>query len=457
MSQVNDTQTAVLILAAGKGTRMYSNKPKVLQVLLGEPLLTYVISAAESVCPSAIWIVVGHEADSVREFCSTSPVQFIVQENQLGTGHAVFTALPKLNAAGVKHVLVINGDMPLITSDILRKIIEASFKVDISFATLTLSSPGSYGRVIRNNGELIGILEAKDMVVNQLEEPCEVNTGIYYFSLEKILELLPMITKDNNSQEYYLTDIIALAIKNNLTVKTISFGNDWHLLGINTPKELINAEEVQRASVVEQLLTSGVIIHAPESVRVSPFSVIEPGVEIYGPCEIYSDSYIASGSIIESHCWIKNTIISNNVIIHSFSHLDTVRVEKDCTIGPYARVRPGSVMEQNSHIGNFVEMKKARLGYGAKAYHLSYLGDVDVGEESNIGAGTITCNYDGISKHKTIIGKKAFIGSNSSIVAPVAIGDEALIGAGSVIIKDVPENRVAIARGTQKIFFKKEQ
>lgn len=456
MDQIAYTHCAALILAAGKGTRMHSNKPKVLHTLLGEPLLSHVIAALKPLFENNIWVVIGHEGSLVQEAYSDLSLHFIKQEKQLGTGDAVLTALPKLQKAGVKRLMVINGDMPLITSNLLECIVTKGDKVDFLFATLTLSSPKGYGRVLRRDRKVCAIVEAKDVEFLEQNTSVEVNAGLYYFSLEMANKLLPMIKNENKSQEYYFTDLVEMAVENGYIVDTICFGDDWHFLGVNNPQELSYIEAIKKDFIVEKLLQSGVIIHYPESVRISPFTTIESGVEIYGPCEIYGSSYIASGSIIHSHCWIKNATISHNVFIDSFCHLDTVIIKERCHIGPYARLRPGCNLEDQVGIGNFVEIKKTQLGRQVKVNHLSYIGDAIVGDECNIGAGTITCNYDGVNKHCTVIGKKAFIGSNTALVAPVTIGEESLVGAGSVITKDVPENMVSIARGKQKNFSKRK-
>lgn len=449
--------SAALILAAGKGTRMCSNKPKVLHTLLGEPLLFYVISALRPLFGSNIWVVIGHGSSLIQSICSDLSLNFIYQEKQLGTANAVSIALPVLQQSGIKRLMVINGDMPLITSDLLECIIKKANKTDFVFASLKLPLPNDYGQVLRREGKVYSIIEAKDIEPSlQHDNTVEVNAGLYYFSLEVVDKCLPMIKNENKSQEYYFTDIIELAVKNGYLVDSIYFEENRHFLGVNTPKDLSYVESVQQAFIVEKLLQSGVIIHYPESVRISPFAIIEPGVEIYGPCEIYGASYIASGSIIYSHSWIKNTTISHDVCIYSFCHLDTVIIKEKCYIGPYARLRPGCHLEEQVCIGNFVEIKKTQLGKHVKINHLSYVGDAIVGDESNIGAGTITCNYDGENKHHTFIGKKAFIGSNTALVAPLTIGEKSLIGAGSVIIRDVPENMVSIARGKQKNFSKRK-
>ena len=261
--------------------------------------------------------------------------------------------------------------------------------------------------------------------------------------------LVPKLNNDNKSGEYYITDLVGMAVAEGMVVRGLSCGSDPNLLGINNPAELSASEELRRRAIVEERLAAGVVIHGPDTVRMGPFVTVEPGAELFGPCELYGHTRIASGAVIESHCVISDSSVEAGAVVHSFSHMDHASVGPDCLVGPYARLRPGAVMETASHIGNFVEMKKARLGEGAKANHLTYLGDAEIGARTNIGAGTITCNYDGVNKYKTVIGEHAFIGSNTALVAPVTVGAEALVGAGSVITKDVPENHLAVARGKQ--------
>ncbi len=443
--------TCALILAAGKGTRMHSRKPKVLHTILGEPLLGHVAAALRPLFGDAVWAVIGHEAQMVRDVFTNRPLRFVEQTEQLGTGHALMTAMPELRAAGMKRVLVVNGDTPLITTESMERLVRDAEGAELSVATLQLADPGAYGRIVRRDGELAAIVEARDFDESLHGTPSgEINAGIYVLDLDVAERLLPRLSNSNKSGEYYITDLVGFAVQDGLTVRGLCCGGDPNLLGINNPVELARSEELRRAAIVEHCLASGVVIHAPESVRIGPDVVVEPGAELYGPCELYGKTRIAAGALIESHCRIEDSSVGAWTTIHSFSCLDHVEVGEDCLVGPFARLRPGTVMERASHVGNFVEMKKARLGEGAKANHLTYLGDAEIGARTNIGAGTITCNYDGVNKFRTVIGEHAFIGSNTSLVAPVTVGDEALVGAGSVITKDVPAGTLGVARGKQK-------
>ena len=448
------TNLGALILAAGKGTRMYSETPKVLQPLLGEPMLYYVHSALSGVGTIPFWTIIGHGADMVRAAFPEREEYFIFQEKQLGTGHAVSTAMPTLEKSGIDGLLVVNGDTPLVSSDILCRflaLIELKCAA-LGFISITLEDPKAYGRVVRDNlGRVRGIVECKDFNITEHGQASgEINTGIYYFSMEALRRLLPHLTNNNKSGEYYITDLITLAVQNGLKVEAVNFGSESCLLGVNTPFELFEAETCLRKTINRRWMESGVMLHQPDLITIGPRVELEPGVNIFGPSEILGASRINHGSCVESHCVVRNTRIGTNTIIHSFSHLERAEVKDNCAVGPYARLRPESVMENASRIGNFVEMKKTILREGAKANHLSYLGDADIGARCNIGAGTITCNYDGVNKHPTHIGEKAFIGSNTALVAPVTIGAGALVGAGSVITKDVPDGMLAIGRAHQK-------
>ncbi|MEG2004656.1 MAG: bifunctional UDP-N-acetylglucosamine diphosphorylase/glucosamine-1-phosphate N-acetyltransferase GlmU [Bilophila sp.] len=439
-----------LILAAGKGTRMHTRKPKVLHTILGEPLLGHVVGTLRSLFGDAIWTVIGHEADMVRAAFAKHPMRFIEQTEQRGTGHALMVALSELQAAGMKRVLVVNGDTPLITRATLERFIAETQGAAVAVATLTLPSPEAYGRIVRHNNELTAIVEAKDFnPAIHGTEPHEINAGVYALDLDVVARLIPRLQPSAASGELYITDLVGFAVHDKLCVRGIDCGDDPTLLGINNPAELSRSEELLRASIVHNLLETCVVMHAPESIRIGPFVTVEPGAELFGPCELYGHTTVAADACIESHCRIADSTIAAGAIVHSFSHLEEASVGMSCLVGPYARLRPGAVMEQASHVGNFVEMKKARLGVGAKANHLTYLGDAEVGAHANVGAGTITCNYDGVHKHKTVIGEHAFIGSNTSLVAPVTVGNEALIGAGSVITKNVPDNTLAVTRARQ--------
>ena len=296
----------------------------------------------------------------------------------------------------------------------------------------------------------MSIVEAKDFdPAVHGEATGEINAGVYRLRLETIAPLLARLSNANKSGEYYITDLVALAQEAGLSVLPVSCGSDEAYLGINCPRELVAAEEILRRRIVDAHLDAGVIIRAGESVRIGPEVAIGPGADLCGPLEIYGCTTIGAGTTIASHCRIENAAIAPGATIHSYCHIAQARVATGCLVGPYARLRPGAVMEEGSHAGNFVEMKKATLGPGAKANHLTYLGDAEIGAGTNVGAGTITCNYDGVHKHKTVIGQKAFIGSNTSLVAPVTIGDGALVGAGSVITADVPDGALALGRGRQ--------
>ncbi len=439
-----------LILAAGKGTRMHSDKPKVLQTLLGEPMLRFVVDALRPLFHDAVWIVIGHRADMVRAAFDGEGLRFVLQEEQLGTGHALMQALPALEEAGCTHVLVVNGDTPLLGARLPEMFLRESEQADLSFATITLQNPAAYGRVVRHHGRVVAVVEAKDYDEDLYgPEPNEVNAGLYCLSLSMVRELLPRLTNANKSGEYYITDLIGLAVESQYVVRGVECGDDPNLFGVNSPLELSRSEALLRLQQVQTLLESGVILHAADLIRISPCARIEPGAELYGPCEIYGHSRVARGACIESHCVLRDAVVAEGAIIRSFSHLEKAEVGPEALVGPYARLRPGAVLEASAHVGNFVELKKARLGEGAKANHLSYIGDADVGADVNIGAGTITCNYDGRNKHKTVIGPRAFIGSNTALVAPVSVGEQALVGAGSVITKNVPDNTLAVARGRQ--------
>lgn len=452
---------SALVLAAGKGTRMHSDKPKVLHTLLGEPMLWYALEAVRPLAGEGAYTIIGHGADLVRK--QFPKERFILQEEQLGTGHAVLSAWPEILAGNVRWCLVINGDTPLIDGVMLERFCAAMMhdEVDLAFVSTTLEDPSSYGRVVRDVSGLVrGIIEAKDFDPKRHGEPTgEINAGIYLLRVATMGPLLSKISADNKQGEYYLTDLVDLAVRGGLRVGTLDAGNAGDPLacmGVNSPLELAASEDALRRRIVQALLQGGVTIHLPDSVSIGPRAVVEPGVEIFGPCEMYGAAHVRRGAVLESHTRLKDSRIGSGSVVRSFSHLEGASVGEGCVVGPYARLRPGAVLEAGARIGNFVEMKNARLGKNAKASHLTYLGDAEIGEDVNIGAGTITCNYDGKRKHRTEIGPRAFIGSNSALVAPVRIGADALVGAGSVITKDVPDASLAVARGKQQCFARRK-
>lgn len=450
---MDEFSACALILAGGKGTRMHSDKPKVLKTLLGEPMLYYVYKALESSFADKIYTIVGFGAEHVQDAFPDRAEKFILQKEQLGTGHALQTAWESIKKSGCEYCFVINGDTPLVNKksviDFLASVQED--KADLSFLTIKPDGQNQFGRVIRDkNSQVLAIVEAKDYD-ESVHGPAsgEVNAGIYCLKVSSIESLLFKLTNENRSGEYYITDLVDLAVANNMNVTAVNCGNSIDLMGINTPVELAKAESALRCKIVHELLEQGVVIHNYECAAIGPKAEIAPGAEISGPCEIFGESVLGSGSCVEFNVWMRNARIAENATIHSFSHITDCEVGVGCSVGPYGRLRPGAVLEEGAKIGNFVEVKKSRLGKGVKASHLTYLGDSEVGAGTNVGAGTITCNYDGKNKFKTIIGEDVFIGSNSALVAPVNIGAGSLIGAGSTITRNVNEGELAIARSKQ--------
>lgn len=454
-----------LILAAGKGTRMPSRKHKVLQTLLGESMLAYVYHALVPLVGPKVFTLIGHQGLGVREALKriTTPYghipHIIEQKELLGTGHCLQVSLPALAAAGLSHVLVVNGDAPLLTTETLQILLKQAKGHDMAFLSLLVPNAASYGRVLRDaHGAVTGIVEAKDDTRNlQHENFVEVNAGVYIFSLPLLEKVLPMLKNCNAKKEYYLTDCVALACEHGFSVHAHALGEEGQLslLGVNTPEELLEAEEVLQKRQIRKLLRAGVLLHNPATLIVSPFAEIEAGVELFGPLEISGATRISFGSSVHGPAFIYASTIAENVVIQPFCHIEHATIASHAIIGPYARLRPGAVIGESARVGNFVEIKNASLGNGSKANHLSYLGDAEIGCNVNIGAGTITCNYDGKNKHHTIIEDNVFIGSNTALVAPVTIGAGSLVGAGSVITQNVPPENLAIARGQQYMREKK--
>ena len=443
--------TIAVILAAGKGTRMHSDKPKVLQTLLGETMLGLAAHAAKAVAAKVL-TVVGHGQDLVRKAHPDLADGFVFQDEQLGTGHALQVAWERVRASGASHCLVLNGDTPLVTPEILEDLMNTAQEgADLAFITTVLPEAGAFGRVLRGaDGEVTGIVEAKDYdPARHGPDTGEVNTGLFCLSVATVENILFSLTSANRAGELYITDLVGLCVESGLDVHALTREDASALMGINSPLELAQAEERLRAGINERLLSSGAILHQSASVVVGPFAVVEPGAELTGPCRILGASKVSRGAKVGAFCQLTDAIVEAGAEVREFSHLEAARLETGAIAGPYARLRPGALLMENARVGNFVEMKKAVLGPGAKASHLTYLGDATVGAAANIGAGTITCNYDGTNKHKTEIGAGAFIGSNTALVAPVRVGENTIVGAGSVITKDVPDGALAIARARQ--------
>ena len=447
------TRTAIAIMAAGKGTRLKSKHPKVLHEVGGQPLLAHVIAAAKQVLPAGdIYAIIGHEAERVRQTVEDTGVQFVVQEPQRGTGHALMCASKAL--AGYDQVIVLSGDAPLITPETIRKLHDFHQQKSAAMTILSarLENPTGYGRIIRRakNDEVQAIVEEKSCTPAQ-RKIHEINSGFYAFSVKPLLANIDRLKTNNPHGEYYLTDMAQVLHKAGERVLATKTESASEILGSNTRAELVELDQKMRRDKCLGLMATGVTIFYPETcvidaeVEVGADTVIEPFVQLLGRTRIGADCRVRSYSVIHS------SHIGDDVIIRPGCVLDDARVANGAVLGPYSHLRPGSEIGEGVHVGNFVETKKVRLGKGSKANHLSYLGDAEIGEGVNIGAGTITCNYDGVHKHKTIIEDGVFVGSDSTLVAPVKLGKGSYVGAASCITDDVPEDSLAIGRAKQVV------
>lgn len=452
MSEDAQANLAVVILAAGKGTRLKSKRPKVLHEIGGKPLLAHVIAAAARVVtPERIFAVIGHEADKVRAAVASTGVQFVEQREQRGTGHAMQCAAGVLR--GYRDVIVLSGDAPLIRPETIERIRQFHQEQQAAMTVLTAvpENPFGYGRVVRKapgSPEIDAIVEQKALAPGQ-EQIGEINSGMYVFRTATLLAHLDKLTNANPHGEFYLTDMAGILGMAGERVVAIEAADAHEILGANTIAEMMALDAQMNAATAARLMAGGVTIFKPETcvidaeVEVAADTVIEPFVQLRGRTKIGADSTVRSYSVIE------NCTLGNDVLVRQGCVLTGSQVEDGARIGPFAHLRPGSEIGPDVHVGNFVETKKARLRRGAKANHLTYLGDADIGEGTNIGAGTITCNYDGAHKHMTRIGKRVFVGSDTTLVAPINVADGAYIGAGSCITKDVPADALAVGRGRQ--------
>ena len=438
--------TSVIILAAGKGTRMRSSLPKVLQPLAGRPLLGHVIETAKKLQADNIITIYGHGGNLVQNEFAHEHVQWVEQAEQLGTGHAVKVTLPVLPKDG--QALILSGDVPCISQQTLQKLLDAAQHTGIGLVTLTLPDASGYGRIVRENGKIQAIVEHKDASDEQRQIK-EINTGIYCVSNAKLHEWLPNLSNSNAQGEYYLTDIVAMAIADGLEVASVEPERAFEVEGVNDRVQLAALEREFQTYQAKLLMQQGVHLIDPSrfdlrgQLTVGQDVRIDINVIIEGDCAFGDNVEIGAG------CVIKNTTIAAGTKVQPYSVFDSAIVGENTQIGPFSRLRPGAKLADEVHIGNFVEVKNSSIGLGSKANHFTYLGDAEVGAGSNIGAGTITCNYDGANKFKTIIGDAAFIGSNSSLVAPVTIGNGATVGAGSTITRDVADNCLAVERSKQ--------
>ncbi|MDP6198003.1 MAG: bifunctional UDP-N-acetylglucosamine diphosphorylase/glucosamine-1-phosphate N-acetyltransferase GlmU [Porticoccaceae bacterium] len=445
---MSTTSTDIVILAAGKGTRMQSALPKVLHPLAGRPLLEHVLTSADSIANGNKIIVTGHGADQVEQAVAQCGAVFVQQTEQLGTAHAVQMALPHLRSEA--NVLILYGDVPLISPETISNILGAVDKNHIALLTISLDDPTGYGRIIRNGaGEIESIVEQKDASAEQLDIK-EINTGVLALGAEQLHAWLPQINNNNAQGEYYLTDLIAIARSNGFHINSIHPSSSHEIEGVNNRQQLSRLERAYQLAQAEALMLSGTTLADPK--RFDQRGTITAGTDnsIDVNCVFEGDVVLGSGVSIGPNCHISDSTIGDGVEIKANSVIESAIVGNGAIVGPFARLRPGTKLGNNTKVGNFVETKKALVGDGSKINHLSYVGDATLGQGVNIGAGTITCNYDGVNKHTTDIGNDAFIGSNSTLIAPVSVGDKGFVAAGTSVSKDVPEDSLAVGRAKQR-------
>lgn len=438
---------SVVILAAGKGTRMRSSLPKVLHTIADKPMVGHVIDAARCLNAENIYVVYGFGGDVLQANIKGDDLTFVEQAEQLGTGHAVDMASPHIKDED--DVLVLYGDVPLTRVDTLEQLIQAKPEGGMALLTVHLANPTGYGRIIRDNGSVVGIVEQKDATPEQLAIN-EANTGILLANGGDLKRWLSNLSNDNAQGEYYLTDVIAAAHSEGKEIATAHPETEIEVEGANNRVQLAALERAFQLREAENLMIAGASLRDPSRIDIRGKILVGQEVQIDVNCVFEGEVVLANGVRIGPNCVLKDCTVGENTHIKPNTIVEGAVIGNDCTVGPFARIRPDSTMNNDSHVGNFVEMKKTTLGEGSKAGHLTYLGDTTVGKKANIGAGTITCNYDGANKFRTIIDDNAFIGSNSSLVAPVFIGEGATTGAGSTITKDVEANELAIGRGKQR-------
>jgi bifunctional UDP-N-acetylglucosamine pyrophosphorylase/glucosamine-1-phosphate N-acetyltransferase len=440
----------IVIMAAGKGTRMKSARPKVLHEVAGRSLLQHVLQTASTLGADRIITITGHGADEVEAAVAAPGLQFVRQMPQLGTGHAVQQAAPLLHDEGT--TLILNGDVPLIEAATARKLIDGCAGQRLDLLSIELPDASGYGRVIRNGDAVLGIVEHKDASASQ-RDIREVYTGMMAAPTAALKRWLARLTNDNAQGEYYLTDVVAMAVADGVPVVATLAANETEVLGVNSPAQLAELERRYQRARADALMEAGVRLADPARFDVRGELLCAADVEIDVNCVFEGRVEIGEGAHIGPNCVIRNAVIGPRAVIHPFTHMDGeslgIRIGAGALIGPFARLRPGADLGEDVHIGNFVEVKNSTLAKGAKANHLAYLGDATVGERVNYGAGSITANYDGANKHRTVIGNDVHVGSNCVLVAPVSVGDGATIGAGSTIGKDAPAGQLTVARARQ--------
>jgi len=437
----------IVILAAGPGKRMHSSTPKVLHRLAGRAMLAHVFDAAKQLSPKVICVVYGHGGERVRQAVDGNGVVWVMQEPQLGTGHAVMQAAPHLDERW--PTLVLYGDVPLIRAETLKQLVQAAGK-GLGLLTATLESPTGYGRILRNGKKVVGIVEEKDANARQ-RALREINTGIVAAPTKKLKSWLAKLQNNNAQKEYYLTDIVSLAAKERVPVTAIQTDAAWEALGVNSRAQLAELERIYQRKLAASLLEQGVALADPSRCDVRGSLACGRDVAVDVNCVFEGEVKLGDGVSVGANCVLKGVTVGAGTRIEPFCHLEDADIGADCRIGPYARIRPGTRthLAEGVHIGNFVEVKASSIGAGSKANHLTYIGDSEVGRNVNVGAGTIVCNYDGANKHRTVIEDDVFIGSDTQLVAPVRVGRGATLGAGTTLTKDAPAGELTLSRVKQ--------
>jgi bifunctional UDP-N-acetylglucosamine pyrophosphorylase/glucosamine-1-phosphate N-acetyltransferase len=436
----------IVILAAGQGKRMRSQLPKILHPLAGRPLLAHALTAARALAPHRIIVVHGNGAEQVRAAFPDAQVEWVLQAEQLGTGHAVQQAMPHISPEG--EVLILYADVPLVRPATLKRLVDAA-RGGVAVMTAELAEPSGYGRIVRQpSGNVARIVEHKDASDDELSIR-EINAGFMAMGARRLAGWLARITNSNSQKEYYLTDVVSLAVGEGVPVRAVKVDEAWEVAGVNSKRELAELERRYQRMQAERLLADAVTLADPARIDVRGELSCGADVSIDVNCVFEGKVTLADGVRIGPNCVLRNVSVGPSTEVLAFSHLEDSEVGARCRLGPYARLRPGNSLGDEVHVGNFVEIKASRIGKGSKANHLSYIGDTDVGANVNVGAGTITCNYDGATKSRTIIEDDCFIGSDATLVAPVRIARGSYIGAGSTISKDTPPGQLTVARARQ--------
>lgn len=437
---------SIIILAAGQGTRMRSDLPKVLQPLAGRPLLSHVLECSKALSADDICVVYGHGAEAVRSAFADEPLRWALQAEQLGTGHAMQQAMPETPIEN--RVLVLFGDVPLLRPSTLSVLLSETPVENMAVLSVDMDDATGYGRIIRERGSVSCIVEEKDASADE-KAIREINTGVMLCPARKLKVWLSSLSNDNAQGEYYLTDVIAMAVNDKVDVHGIKASSPVEVMGINDKKQLAEAERALQARIVDELMKEGVGFADPARVDIRGTLKCGKDVFIDVNAVFEGDVELGDGTTIESNNLLRDSKVGDGTVVHSNCHIEGATTGSNCEIGPFARLRPGAELANNVKVGNFVEIKKSTVADGSKVNHLTYIGDAEIGKGVNVGAGTITCNYDGVDKHKTTIGDNASIGSNVNLVAPVKVGEGATIGAGSTVSRPAPANQLTVARARQ--------